>query len=287
MIPPTICIIDGAHPITIEHNGLAIRECPSCGLMWRQSFDVDLAHYEDADANFDATKERLQRRNIADRIGLLRRYVDFNGACDIGGSKGYFIEGLMTAGFKGAYGIDPNKAQVEAAQRRGTPMYEGSSKDAAKFFRDHTTKTATLFHVIEHLPDPTSMVEEMYAALPQGGHLVIETPDFSSYIFKATKYRHKLVYSEHLFYFSLANLQELLKKKGFSIVYAGKRDFDQYHLGAQESLSRLGFVKKGEMPNIFMLIIIKFCELFLRVPLSWLVKASGRQNFSLVVGRKA
>jgi SAM-dependent methyltransferase len=225
-------------------------------------------------------------RNISDRIRTLSRYVDLDDTCDMGGSKGYFVEALLAAGYKRAYGIDPNKAQIEAAQKRGVPMYEGSTENAVELFKEHGTKNASLFHVIEHLHDPLLVVRQIYQALPAGGHLIVETPDFDSYTFKSTDYKHKLIYPEHTFYFNFRNLQALLEQTGFRIVYAGKRDFDQYYLSAHESLSRLGLMRKGESPNFPKKILVKICSLFLRTPLSLLVKWFDRQSFSLILAQK-
>ncbi len=283
---PKNCIIDDSTPFPMEANGLLMWKCAACGLMWRQSFDLGLVHYEDADGGFSASKERLQRRNIKDRIRCLRRHISLEDTCDVGGSKGYFVEELVEQGYRRVFGIDPNKVQVESAQKRGVPMYIGSTKDASDLFAKHGTNNASLFHVIEHLEDPAEVLGEIRRALPVGGCIIVETPDFSSYIFNATGYRHKLVYPEHTFYFTLHNLQTVLEKNGFRIIYAGKRDFDQYHLNAHESLSRLGFLKKGEALTLTKRLLVRLCSLFLRVPLSLAVKWLGRQNFSLVIGQK-
>ncbi len=254
--------------------------------MWRQSFDVPISHYEEKEGGFSEDKEKLQRRNIRDRINTIRKWVDLNNTCDVGGSKGYFVEELIKSGCSGAYGVDPNRIQVEAANRRGTPMIAGSTADIHKIFPEKMTKNASLFHVIEHLPDPVKTITEIYNALPKGGYLIVETPDFSSYSFGKLNYKHKLVYEEHLFYFNSDNLKDFLKKIGFEIIYSGKRDFDQYHLNARESLFRLGLMNKEDNLNIFQRIILKTVGVFFTVPLSLVIKFLGRGNFTLVISRK-
>src|SRR3989344_5893940 len=202
---PKKCIICGSHPGAYAANDLPMWRCPQCSLMWRQSFDVPISHYEEADGGFSASKEKLQRRNIKDRIRTVGTYVNLDNTCDIGGSKGYFVEELLKSGYRNVYGIDPNKVQVEAAVRRGTSMLAGSTEDLQNFFPARKTKIATLFHVIEHLPDPVKTITDIYTALPANGYLIVETPDFSSYSFQKLNYRHKLVYEEHLFYFTFDN----------------------------------------------------------------------------------
>ena len=285
-VPPKSCIICGAPPFALELNSIELWKCTRCDLMWRRSFDVSLSHYTEAGGGFSEAKAKLQHRNIQDRIRTISKYVDLDGTCDVGGSKGYFVDELVKAGYKRAYGVDPNKVQIEAAQKRGTPMFVGSTEDAIVLFAQKKTRNATLFHVIEHLPSPVKNVQEIYDALPPGGHLIIETPDFGGYVFKKLNYRHKLVYEEHLFYFTFENLQQFLTNMGFSIVYAGKRDFDQYHLNVRESLFRLGLKEKKSNPGLMERAIYKFFGIFFTRLFSHLVVWSGRLNFSLVIARK-
>lgn len=283
---PELCIICGTSPITIKLNNLDFWKCQGCGLMWRQSFDIPISHYEDKEGGFSKDKEKLQRRNIRDRIRTIGRYVNLNNTCDIGGSKGYFVEGLIESGYKEVYGIDPNKTQVEAAKLRGTPMVVGSTEDIYKIFPEKKTENVSLFHVIEHLPDPVKTITEIYDALPINGHLIVETPDFNSYSFQKLNYQHKLVYEEHLFYFNQNNLPQFLEKIGFSIIYTGKRDFDQYHLNARESLFRLNLMERDGSLGLLQKIILKLAIVFFTIPLALLVKFLKRDNFVLVIARK-
>lgn len=253
--------------------------------MWRQSFDIPMSHYEEASGGFSDFKKFLQLRNNKDRIRTISTDIQLDNTCDIGGSKGYFVEELLRAGYKGVYGIDPNKIQVQEAQRLGIPMIIGSTKDIHRLFPEKGTNNASLLHVIEHLPDPIQVMTEIYEALPIGGHLIVETPDFSSFAFKKRNYVHKLVYQEHLFYFSSENLQRFLENRGFIMQKIYKRDFDQYHLNVRESLFRLGFIGKDGPLNLLQRMFLKMVSV-ITVSLALLVKLCGRNSFVLLVARK-
>jgi SAM-dependent methyltransferase len=282
---PETCIIDNTVPRPFEANGLPLLRCPLCDLAWRTSFDLPPGHYEDAAGGFSITKERLQRRNIQDRIRTLVKYISLDDTCDVGGSKGYFVEALLQKGCKNVYGVDPNREQVSAAQLRGVPMLVGSTADMANLFKERQTQNVTLFHVIEHLAEPEKNVKEIYDALPTGGHLVVETPDFGSYVLRERNYRHQLIYPEHLFYFNFQNLQAFLQKQGFKIIYAGKRDFDRYNLNVHESLFRLGWRIKNR-GSFVERVFYKLLGIFFGKILSLIVIKTGRMNFSLVIAQK-
>ena len=283
---PKTCIVCGSEPRPYVANGLPVWRCQNCSLMWRQSFDVPISYYEKGPGGFSKEKEKLQRRNIRDRIRTIARYVNLDSTCDVGGSKGYFVEELIRGGYRNVLGVDPNKIQVNEAQRRGVPMLTGSTENILEIFQQKRIKNATLFHVVEHLPDPQGAIRQIYDALPAGGFLVIETPDFGSDPFRKLKYKHKLVYKEHLFYFTRDNLQKFLVRMGFTIVYAGQRDFDQYHLNARESLFRLNLMSKSGDLSLSQKIILRLSESFLVLPLSLAVRFLGRGSLVLAIGQK-
>lgn len=71
----------------------------------------------------------------------------------------------------GAIGIDPNPSTaadvLASIDRRGLP------------FLDSTFASVSLVHVIEHVADVVSAVEEAHRVLVPGGRLRIETPHYS------------------------------------------------------------------------------------------------------------
>ena len=58
-----------------------------------------------------------------------------------------------------------------------------------KWIKEETLEFITMFHVIEHVKDPKSIIKTLNKLLVPGGHLVIETPNIDSLdamIFKET-----------------------------------------------------------------------------------------------------
>jgi SAM-dependent methyltransferase len=224
-------------------------------------------------------------------------------------AKGISVDALTAAGYTNVFGIDPNRTQVTVAQERGTDMVAGSTLEAPVLFKEHATKNATLFHVIEHLPDPQKDLKQIYDALPEGGSLIIETPNFGAPTFRRLNFQDKLVYPEHLFYYTPKTLKILLENAGFTIVSVTKRDFDQYHMNLHEALFRLGVAKKrGKQQRGFQektsnvtsqnnkdvssgygsvstSLRHQIRDVLARA-LSMLVILTGQQNFMLVIARK-
>lgn len=234
----TVC--HGTAIIEIIRNGLPLFECQTCRLAWRQTFDVDIAQYEEGDMCLGNANLERRTRNVKDRIACLERYLIPNDVCDIGAGEGMFLVELMKKGYTNVIGIEPNRGALAFGRAHGLTLFEGTLKEAPDIIRKNAIRIVTLFHVIEHLPNPRESVDSIYRALPSGGYLVVETPNSSAYSFVKTNHAHPLIYSQHLYYFNTDNLGRLLESVGFTIQARGKRGFDQYHMTIRQSLFCLG-----------------------------------------------
>jgi len=238
------CIICGNEGKKITLNDLGMFSCDFCGLIWRRSFELPVNNY--SDKNFDLeNKNKISARynNARARIELFRRYADLNNLCDIGCGEGIFLDALKEYDYKNTIGLEPSVTISSFAQERSIEIFQGTIETLDKdFLKEKRIHAVTLLHVIEHLKNPKEILNHIYESLPLGGFLIIETPNIYSKIFKMRGYKDKLIYPEHLWYFSEKTLHTLLKQNGFHIVASGKRDFDQFNMPIKESLHRLGIL---------------------------------------------
>lgn len=210
----------------------------NCHLVSRRDFDIPISYYSALDAGDAPDKLQARLRNSRDRIKLFRRFVPLTGWCDVGTGEGIFLETLRRAGGSGV-GIEPSVPSRAQAQERGVVIAGTTVDEVASVVQRNHSQVVSLFHVIEHLERPDEALQKIYAALPKGGFLIIETPDFDSPVFRSREHQ-ALIYPEHLWYFSTKTLCTLVKQSGFEIVASGRRDFDQNNLSIWESLQRLG-----------------------------------------------
>lgn len=255
-VSPKLCIICGNEGTPVILNDLPMKKCHVCGLFWLESFDIQLNHYknlEDVDLSSDKIKRRIN--NCIDRANTIKKFLDLNNLCDIGCGDGLFLKVLQGQGLENLIGVEPNIHLVDFAKNYGLKVICGDIKDAECAIKFNGIKTVTMFHVVEHLPDPLVMLKSVYTSLPYDGKLVLETPDIESYSIKKNNYKHELIYPNHLFYFNQSNLRQLLEKVGFKIIVSGKRDFDQNHFSLSKIFFRLGifnwYSKKGAISGRF------------------------------------
>jgi SAM-dependent methyltransferase len=234
------CVICGSSSKILEINNLSMRKCQKCGVVWREKFDLPARNYEEKkiDLGFEKTESRIS--NSKNRIKILKKYADLDNLCDIGTGEGIFLNELEKQGYKNLWGIEPNKKIFQFNKEGNVKIEQGVLKDIKNI--NENFNTITMFHVLEHLPNPLESLKLIYDNLQKDGHIAIETPDFECSAFKRTKYKHALIYPEHFFYFNENNLRKIIEKAGFKIVASGKRNFNHGNLGIRNCLYRLGIV---------------------------------------------
>ena len=78
-----------------------------------------------------------------------------------------------------AYGIEPNRALARGlSESRGLPVHAGTLDDLPANWGQFDA--ITLFHVIEHVPDPRTTLRKVATLLRPGGALLIVTPNVAS-----------------------------------------------------------------------------------------------------------
>jgi len=275
---PKKCIVCNSVPEWIVWNELQLLRCPSCDLVWQRKFQTHAEYYASEAYGFDDGNMAARVRNTEDRVQELASVMPLDDLCDVGAYEGTFVESLKTAGYTNVWGIEPSPAAAAYGVARGLDLVVGTLEERMADVQAHHTKTITLFHVVEHLEEPKKALQDIFAMLPQGGYVVLETPTTESSVLKAKHYKDKLIYAEHLFYFNEFNLTSLLAHTGFTVISTTRRDFDMHYMPVGESLTRLGWPTYR--------IIRALARPFKRM-LSELAIKRGRLNYMLVIAQKS
>jgi 2-polyprenyl-3-methyl-5-hydroxy-6-metoxy-1,4-benzoquinol methylase len=137
---------------------------------------------------------------------------------DLGAAAGFFVEQAAAIGWH-AEGLELSKWASDYAKNVvGVQVGQGTLRDAR--YADRSFDAVTMWEVIEHLPDPRAELAEIRRILRPGGMLHFSTPDAGSAVARLSGRRwlgwRKI--PEHLFYFDLPSLRQLLAHEGFEIV---------------------------------------------------------------------
>lgn len=295
------CIICGSGNLKeILLNNLEMKQCLGCGLIWRKNFDLPSKYYQNYKYKISDNKIKERLSNSLERIRTFRKYIDLNNLCDFGTGEGIFLKALKMFGYDNVIGIEPNIKARQYAEANNLKVYNIGIEKIGDVIKDDNIHVVSLLHVIEHLKNPVQYLKIIYDSLRKGDKIVIETPNINAYSFRKLKYKHKLIYPEHLFYFNEENLKLLLKQIGFKVVIMGKRDFNQSNLSIRESLFRLGLIKiktseinnlsiktkKESITSVNVGCRFKFLRNFIRKILILAVNKLGRQEYIWTIAKK-
>jgi 2-polyprenyl-3-methyl-5-hydroxy-6-metoxy-1,4-benzoquinol methylase len=189
---------------------LGIVLCAGCGLVQQQSIpesqqlaDYYSHHYrQDYKSTYAPRLKHVYRAGAAalTRLAFMARAGIPLGLrlLDVGAGGGEFCYLAGKAGYQ-ASGIEPNLGYSAFAREQYavgivTAGVESLGKEQADVI--------TLFHVLEHLPDPGQAIGKLWEALRPGGFLVIEVPNLQQNDASPSN----IYFKAHLFYFTRYSL---------------------------------------------------------------------------------
>ena len=213
--------------------------CDSCGYVFdspRPSFAEITAFYSQA-GKYDIwlTEERARDMMWKRRLKMLLRYSSKGRLLDIGTGYGQFLHHARPF-FAEVNGTEVSESAVVLAKEKyGLSLLAGQVAELGLL--PQSFDTITLFHVLEHVPDPAKLVKVCHALLRAQGILVIAVPNdvlaWTSKIKKIgkklgiksfQKFSPKLGISRagtsreiHLSHFTPAVLRRLIENAGLSM----------------------------------------------------------------------
>jgi 2-polyprenyl-3-methyl-5-hydroxy-6-metoxy-1,4-benzoquinol methylase len=148
------------------------------------------------------------------------RYKKMGRILDIGCGDGSLLKFLKDSGWQ-TYGVEfQDSSSLYARDVLGLDVFSGRFEEA--IYPEDSFDVITLFHVLEHLSNPSGTLKKARSLLHKDGFLLIEVPNFHS--FEAKIFRSKWVGISaplHLYHFTPRTLQTMLKSCGLIPVEVG------------------------------------------------------------------
>lgn len=136
---------------------------------------------------------------------------------DVGCGSGVFLARMRGLGWE-VEGVEPDRETVKVAREQfGLSIHEGTLAEAG--FPDDTFDAITMNHVIEHVWDPISTLQECRRVLKPGGKLVLITPNIESLghrLFREAWRGHEV--PRHLYLFSPRTLRTCAEQAGLKVL---------------------------------------------------------------------
>ena len=240
------------YSISAPEGTYTVEKCRHCQHHYtRFAFDIDEEHlYNDEVYQVIDNRESFYSRIMNHEYGkvlkyLGKQYPPGSRLLDFGSGKGVFLNLAKEAGFN-PIGIETAEARADFAEQKYgltvlREMYETGPVTTEPF------DIITLFHVLEHLPEPKQLLKNLITDnLKPGGMLIMEVPNLSSLQSRIAedKWMH-LDIPRHISHFSQERMKKFCQESGLEIV---RTDYFSWHLGVlgmcHSILSNFGYKGK-------------------------------------------
>lgn len=137
---------------------------------------------------------------------------------DAGAGRGRFLAHARRAGYTGAIGVEPTARGTEQALARyGLTLERATIQDAG--IAAAGADVVSLWHVLEHVPDPGATLDVLHGWLREGGALIVGVPNLDSWQARMGGRRwYHLDLPRHRTHFTARGLARLLGDHGFDVV---------------------------------------------------------------------
>lgn len=219
-------------------NAPDIGQCNACQLLFRNPRPTqgEIARSYDTGGTFEAWQEQEAARTAMweRRLNLIARFQPSGKLLDVGTGDGRFLRTARAHGYSVA-GTEVSATGASYAQERGFDIRLGQILDIE--LPTEAFDITTIWHVLEHVPDPGAAVRKMFGLLRPGGILAVAVPNEENFfVRRALHLKSKgspfdpLQFGGeiHLTYFRPVTLQATLRLAGFQILEFGVDDI--YHV---------------------------------------------------------
>jgi 2-polyprenyl-3-methyl-5-hydroxy-6-metoxy-1,4-benzoquinol methylase len=205
---------------------LEVFECASCGLVFLSSFDhIKDGFYENSEMHGNNALDiqawiRETEWDDERRFQYLKSVLPNQKLLDFGcGAGGFLLKAQNLAAI--AHGMELETCLNSHYKNRDLTVFQSLS-DISSDIRRGGYDIITMFHVLEHIPDPKSILVELNEILADGGQIIMEVPnadDALLTLYKNKPFSNFTYWSCHLFLFTSKTLEMLFSKVNLKVNY--------------------------------------------------------------------
>ena len=180
-------------------------------------------YYSKAKNNHASTIRESYLRTAKSQVRLIQKYARGTNILDIGCAQGFFLFSASQTGYT-TKGIEISQDAAEYARREFGLDIEAKPFEELRFAENHFD-VVTLWQVLEHVPYPLTVLQEVHRILRPGGLLAVSTPDIGGTSARILGKRWWDIKRLHVNQFTTKTLTDILQNAGFkntsSVSYRG------------------------------------------------------------------
>lgn len=236
-----------------QQNKRSIFKCINCYLIFSNTQNINPENPKQW-CNQYLSEEKYLISRFQKRLKIIEKYASQGKILDIGCAAGFFLKLANKQGWE-TYGIDTCEKILKIchSENASSKIFLGSLNEVK--FPESSFDVVVVFDTLEHISDISDFLWTLKGVIKPEGLLAISVPDQGGIISRISG-KHWFDYkkSQHLYFFNLNSLQQILKRMGFKVIFRKKEVF--YTCPSKSIFKKL----RKNYPNIIINIITIFFE---------------------------
>jgi len=204
-----------------DNNRLVIYKCPNCSLVFLDSMEhISDEFYQSGEMHNDSltpqTWADCTKTDDLRRFSFLKEDIENKLLVDFGCGSGGFLS-LANNICQKTFGIELDNNQRNYLNSQGLCVYKTINE------LPETVDFITMFHVLEHIKDPITLLKELKTKLKNNNsQIIIEVPnsdDALISLYKSKAFLNFTWWSCHLYTYNKKSLTKLVEKSGYKVNY--------------------------------------------------------------------
>lgn len=188
--------------------------------------DDYISHTDSKRSVFEKMYQTVKNIALHNKLKLINSLSGHKGQLlDIGAGTGDFLNTAKQNGWH-TVGTEPSAKAKSIALKKTVNFVESTSELA-----DHSLDVITMWHVLEHVPNPELQIAELKRLIHSTGTIIIAVPNFNSYDAKhyGTFWAAYDV-PRHLWHFSRTGIEKLFSAQGMHVEKVLPMPFDAFYV---------------------------------------------------------
>lgn len=188
--------------------------------------DDYISHTSSAKSLFDKIYLLARKYTIKKKIALINRLNESTkNILDYGCGTGEFLHACQLNGWT-IDGVEPSQIAREKANHLLSTTVASSIEETNQLY-----SIATLWHVLEHVPNPSQTLMDISQKLLPNGTIIIAVPNYTSYDARHY-YNYWAAYDvpRHLWHFSPKGMRTIIEKSGLELTNPKPMILDSFYV---------------------------------------------------------
>lgn len=199
-----------------DNHNLEVRDCCDCGLVYLdKTTHISDSHYQESGMHIEnqITMEEWIKQTHDDDVRRIKQHkeaISGKDILDFGCGAGGFLEKAIKIA-KNVTGIELEK-RVSQFWSGKIQIYDDIK---ACEIKNKKYDLISLFHVLEHCPDPRQVLKNVAEHLKESGRIIIEVPNSNDALvtfYDNNAFQNFTYWSNHLYYFNSKSLELLARQ---------------------------------------------------------------------------